>query len=193
VSVLNSQKTRLSTDTRFFGHCYGPHVRYAEGPTAEATIEIDAPPAVVWQLVTDIDLPARFSDEFQGGSWEDGATTAQVGARFTGRNRHPAIGEWETHPLVVECETDRVFAYVIGDPDQPSARWTFELESLDGGIRTRLRQSARMGPGPSGLTPAIEARPDKEERIVERRLDEWRANMQATVAGIKAMAESGGR
>ncbi len=46
-----------------------------------------------------------------------------------------------------------------------------------------------MGPGPSGLTPAIEAQPDKEERIVARRLDEWRTNMQATVDGIKSIAE----
>jgi hypothetical protein len=31
--------------------------------------------------------------------------------------------------------------------------------------------------------------PDKEERIIERRLEEHRANMQATVDGIKALAE----
>ncbi len=37
-----------------------------------------------------------------------------------------------------------------------------------------------------GLTAAIEARPDKEERIVDRRLGEWRRNMQATVDGIKS-------
>src|ERR1043165_647552 len=111
------------------------------------------------------------------------------GARSTGRNSPPAIGEWATNPVVVECEPERVFAYVIGEPDQPSATWRFELEPLDGGARTRLRQWARMGPGPSGLTPAIEARPDKEERIVERRLEEWRTNMEATVAGIKALAE----
>ena len=165
-------------------------VRYADGPTAEVEVEIDASPDRVWALVTDIDLPARFSQEFQGGHWDEGATGAAVGARFTGRNSHPAIGEWETHPLVVECDPPRVFAYVVGDPDASSATWRFELEPIAGGSRTRLRQWARMGPGPSGLTPAIQARPDAEERIVARRLDEWRTNMQATVAGIKALAES---
>jgi hypothetical protein len=49
-----------------------------------------------------------------------------------------------------------------------------------------------MGPAPSGLTAAIEARPDKEERIVANRLAEWQRNMQATVEGIKARAESAG-
>jgi hypothetical protein len=31
--------------------------------------------------------------------------------------------------------------------------------------------------------------PEKEERIVARRLEEHRANMQVTVEGIKALAE----
>jgi len=31
--------------------------------------------------------------------------------------------------------------------------------------------------------------PDKEERIVARRLEEHRANMQLTLEGIKALAE----
>ncbi len=166
-------------------------MRYADGPTAAVEVEVDAPPAAVWALATDINLPAQFSKEFQGGEWEGGATGPALGGRFTGRNRHPAIGEWETHPLVVACEPERVFAYVIGNPDHPSAMWKFELEAIDGGARTRLRQWARMGPGPSGLTPAIEAQPDKEERIIERRLTEWRANMQATVEGIKRLAEAG--
>jgi hypothetical protein len=48
-----------------------------------------------------------------------------------------------------------------------------------------------MGPGRSGLNIAIDAMPDKEERIIERRLSEHRANMTATLAGIKAIAEEG--
>ena len=36
---------------------------------------------------------------------------------------------------------------------------------------------------------AIDAKPGKEERILRRRLDEVRANMQRTVDGIKALAE----
>jgi hypothetical protein len=75
----------------------------------------------------------------------------------------------------------------VGDVANATATWRFELEPV--GERTRLRMSARMGPGPSGLTPAIEARPDREDDIVERRLGEWRTNMTATVEGMKAIAE----
>jgi hypothetical protein len=43
-----------------------------------------------------------------------------------------------------------------------------------------------MGPGPSGLTPAITAQPAKEARIVARRLAEWQRNMQANLEWISA-------
>jgi hypothetical protein len=88
---------------------------------------------------------------------------------------------------VVSCEPGREFGWVVGDRDHPSAAWRFTLEPTASG--TRLRQWMRMGPAPSGLTLAIEARPDKEDRIVERRLAEHRQNMQATVDGIKRLAE----
>ena len=40
-------------------------VRYADGPTAEVETLVDAPPAVVWALVSDISTPVRFSGELQ--------------------------------------------------------------------------------------------------------------------------------
>ena len=43
-------------------------------------------------------------------------------------------------------------------------------------------------PRPSGLTPAIEAMPDKEEAD-HRRLAEHEANMRRCLAGIKELAE----
>ena len=164
-------------------------MRYSDGPTAETEIEIDAPPEAVWALVTDLSVPARFSDEYQGGEWLGGDGPA-VGARFAGHNRHPATGfEWTAESVITDCEPGRVLGWAVGGVENPGATWRFELSAVDGGARTRLRQWARMGPGPSGLTPAIEARPDKEERIVERRLEEWTRNMEATVAGIKQLAE----
>ena len=46
-----------------------------------------------------------------------------------------------------------------------------------------------MGPGSSGTSTAIERMPDKEERIVLRRIREMRLNMQQTVDGIRHLAE----
>jgi hypothetical protein len=47
----------------------------------------------------------------------------------------------------------------------------------------------RMGPAPSGLSIAIEAMPDKEEKIIARRLAEHERNMRANLEGIKLLAE----
>ena len=162
-------------------------VRYADSPTARAEVHVAAPPDVVWPLVTDIRLPARFSTELTGAEWAEGTAGPCTGARFTGHSHHPAVGAWQTTCTVVTCEEPRAFAWVVEDPDHPSARWGFELESDGDG--TRLRQWAVLGPGPSGLTPAIEAMPDKEERVVARRLSEHEANMHRCLDGIKELAE----
>jgi nitroreductase len=161
----------------------------ANGPGVIVEVDIDAPPALVWALVTDIDLPGRFSAEFQGAVWAEGCDGPAVGARFVGTNQHPAVGEWQTTSTVVACEVERVFAWSVSDVDRPGAQWRFELDPLVG-RRTRLRQSVTLGPGPSGLTPAISSMPDKEPRILARRQDEHRKNIAATLAGIKALAEA---
>lgn len=164
-------------------------MRFADGPTVEVEVHVDAPPEQVWPVVADIGTPIRFSAELQETAWLDGAAAAAPGARFMGRNQHPARGEWETTSTIVACEPGRVFAWAVGDPDHPSALWRFELEPTAGG--TRLRQWAQMGPGPSGVTMIIETMPDREEAIIERRLGEWRQNMLATIEGIRGLAEAG--
>lgn len=163
-------------------------MRFAEGPTVEVEVHVAAPPEAVWPVVSDIATPARFSSELQEATWLEGAAGPAPGARFRGRNLHPARGEWETTSTVVACEPARTFAWAVGDPDHPSALWRFDLEAMEGG--TRLWQRATMGPGPSGVTMLIESMPDKEERIIERRVGEWRQNMLTTLEGIKSLVES---
>src|SRR5438046_1605566 len=76
----------------------GQRVRYEDGPTVEVKVLIDAPIETVWELVTDINLPSRFSDEFRGAAWLD--DDHGVGARFVGHNWHKAMGEWEPVSIV---------------------------------------------------------------------------------------------
>ena len=164
-------------------------VKYDDGPTVEVSIRIEATAERVWELVTDIELPARFSSEFQGATWVEGDGPA-VGARFVGRNHHEALGHWETTSFVTRCERPRAFAWAVTDPDAPSASWWFTLEP-DGDDAVVLRQGTRLGPARSGLSIAIDAMPDKEERIIARRLQEHERNLQATVEGVKRLAEEG--
>ena len=159
-------------------------VKYSEGPAIEVEVAVAAPAWRVWGYVSDIELPARFSGEFKGAEWID---DPGPGARFIGRNEHSALGAWETTSWVTRYEPLRAFEWAVSDPDEPSATWWFTIEEVEGGVV--LRQGGRMGPAPSGLSIAINAMPEKEERIVARRLEEWRTNMQATVEGVKALAE----
>lgn len=160
-------------------------MRYEEGPTAGADVLVRAPLERVWALVTDINVPARFSDELRGADWVDEGP--RMGARFVGRSWHKAMGDWETTCIVNRFEPMRAFGWCVTDVDNPSSSWWFELEPEADGVR--LRQGMRMGPAPSGLNIAITATPDKEERIIARRLEEHEANMRATLEGIRQLAE----
>jgi len=85
-------------------------------------------------------------------------------------------------------DENRAFGWRTADPGQPGARWRFDLEQVPG--RTRLRFSVTIGPGASATSMAMARMPDKEDRIVLRRIREMRDNMRATVEGIRALAES---
>ena len=162
-------------------------MRYRDRPTVEATQRVRCDVATAWSYVTDITVPTRCSAELHAVEWLDGADGVAVGARFKGCNANTAIGNWETVCEIVEVEAPSRWVWNVLGHDQPIASWGFEVEPTSDGVL--LRQWARMGPGPSGLTIGITAQPDKEARIVARRLAEWQQNMQANLDWIRSMAE----
>lgn len=183
--VVGSAQQPSGDIPRTFGAGPSDPVCLADQPGTWVEVDIAAPVARVWGLVTDLDLPARFSEEFQGGSWVDDGPAP--GARFVGRNQHPAIGEWEVECFVEVFDEPRSFGWGTSDPSNPGARWRFDLEPSE--VGTRLRFSMSIGPGPSGITVAIQSMPDKEARILARRLDEHHTNMTRTVEGIRDVAQ----
>jgi ligand-binding SRPBCC domain-containing protein len=163
---------------------------YADCPVAAAEVHIDAPPARVWGLASDIFQMPELSSELQSVAWLDGdqeTTGPAVGRRFTGRSAHPAMGEWDTVSTVTECDEPRRFAWVVGDPAHPSATWRFTLKP--DGQGTLLEQWYQMGPARSGLNIAIDAMPDKEAKIVFVRLREHETAMRHNLEKIKIRAE----
>ena len=159
----------------------------ADGPGTVVEVDIKAPNKKVWPFVADISFGADFSQEFVGARWADPDTEPEVGSMFIGSNVHPAIGEWDVECFVTDYTPRRTFGWCTSNADNPGARWKFELATIAGA--TRLRYSLHIGPGPSGISAAIDAMPDKEPKILARRIDEHRANMQTVVDGIKAAAE----
>jgi uncharacterized protein YndB with AHSA1/START domain len=160
-------------------------VRFADGPVVEVSVDIDAPRERVWELVSDINLPARFQAEFKRAEWvTDGPA---LGAEFIGYNERKGF-QWDTSSWVIEYVPLRSFGWSVSDQNNPGATWTFRLSETP--VGTRLTFHRRLGPGPSGLTARIARHPDDEEAIIAARDFEQAANMQAVVDGIKTLAEA---
>ena len=160
---------------------------YADCPVAAAQIDIDAPPERVWSLVSDIFVMPELSSELREVAWLDGVTGPAVGCRFTGRNANQVLGQWKTVSTVVECDKPRCFAWAVGDAGHPWSTFRFTLRP--DGTGTVLEQWMQMGPGRSGLNLAIDAMPDKEQKIVFVRLREFETGFRHNLAAIKDLAE----
>lgn len=158
--------------------------RFEDKPETEVSVRINAPIDVVWDLISDINLPARFQGEFVDAEWIDDGPALE--ARFLGRNER-GEWKWETTSWIVRYEPNAVFSWAVSDRDNPGATWTYFVDDTAG--VTVLRFHRTLGPGPSGLTAAIERNPENEEQIIANRTAEQRENMRAVVDGIKKLAE----
>jgi len=137
----------------------------------------------IWELVCDVDLPARYSREFEGGEWLD---APGPGAHFRGHNR---IGDfaWSTTCTVVEFLPGEAFTWVVESVDEPVAVWGYTLE--DRGNAVDLGMHATLGPALSPPRQMAAADPEHAEEIIARRLRHFSKNMTATVEGIKGLVE----
>jgi len=94
-------------------------------PSASAVVH--APPEKVWGLVADVTRMGQWSPETRSAEWVDGATGPDVGARFKGHNQRGPIARWTTTCTVIESEPGRVFAFAVGDPEDPDAIWRYSF------------------------------------------------------------------
>ena len=156
--------------------------RYADGPETEVSRVIAASPDAIWTYVSDINFSKQFSSEFLVAEWLDGATEPAVGAKFRGTNENDFVGRWQVECTITECEPGSVFGWMVQGGDGPAATWRFTLDEVDGG--TQVTQWVRLGPGRSGLTPAIERMPDREHDIIAHRLSGLSENMLKNLDGL---------
>lgn len=104
---------------------------------------VDAPPREVYDLVADLPRMGEWSPECSGVSWRRGAQSAQVGARFRGRNRH-GWHRWTTRGVITSAEPGRRLAWENSFLGLPMARWTYEFEAQDGGCLVTERWEDRQ-------------------------------------------------
>ena len=90
--------------------------RIEDGPGVVAEIDIESRPRKVWDLISDINMPALFSDEFVGAEWASEGQVG-VGSKFTGRNSMAESREWETQCIVTKWLERETFEWRTTDPD----------------------------------------------------------------------------
>ncbi len=163
----------------------GDSIALADEPGVTVEIDIAATPRRIWSLVSDPNTPASFDNELMRAEWLD---EPGPGARFVGHNRIPDVADWETTNHISIYEPPLKFGWHVIDPDEPSARWTYEIEPLGGMCRLRYRMV--MGPGLSGTTHAMQKSPEKAARILGGRRRTLVTNMTNTLEGIRNLAEA---
>ncbi|WP_421121068.1 SRPBCC family protein [Aquihabitans daechungensis] len=148
-----------------------------------ATIDIDAPPEAVYDLVADITNMGRWSPECYRTAWVDGATTAVPGARFKGWNRTKVFGipaKWATTSTIRQADRGRAFSF---DTGLSGARWTYRFEPTDDGNGCTVTET-REDANPT-LLVKLAALP-----LEGIRHPQLTNGMQVTLERLKAAAEA---
>jgi uncharacterized protein YndB with AHSA1/START domain len=150
----------------------------------EASVEIGAPPEVIWPLVSDLTRMGEWSPECTGARWKGGASGAQPGARFSGRNRK-AFWRWSTKCTIVAAVPDREVAWTVSFFGLSVAYWGYRLEpSADGGtVVTEQWRDLRTFPV-FQWAPAVKLVTGISDRVGTNE-----SNMHATLDRLKAAAE----
>lgn len=86
-------------------------MKLAKGTKGEARIDVEAPPTVVYNFISDIARVAEWSPEWVSARWLGGVSRAVSGARFRATNRSGTI-RWSNTCRVVSAKPRREFAFV---------------------------------------------------------------------------------
>ena len=103
-------------------------------PDVTVSKDVEAPPEVVWALVSDLSRMPEWSPENEGLEWLDGATEAAVGARFRGTNRNGSKS-WKAVGKVTAFEPGRTLGFSITAGPFKVADWSYAIEPTAGGCR----------------------------------------------------------
>lgn len=151
-------------------------------PTAEASIDIQAPADEIWAIVADVTRTPEWSPVCRRCDWLDEPGTAEVGARFRGYNRLNGV-RWSRAGEVTHAEPGRLFAFSTEFRGRESTRWRYRFEPV--GSATRVREAYEVVTFPPWIRtlrrlPGVKAKSDRDTR--------W--NLATSLERLKAIAES---
>ncbi len=148
-------------------------------PLLQAHVDIDAPVATVWELVSDLRRMPQWSPQCR---WMKPFGPLRQGTRTLNLNRRKRMF-WPTTCTVVEIVPDRKLAFRV---DTNNTIWTYELEPSGEG--TRLIESRHAENGVTAFSNlSVNALFGGTTKFESELLD----GMNASLARIKAAAETG--
>lgn len=145
------------------------------------SVDVAAPAARVWELVSDLPGMGAFSPENTGGSWAGGTSGPAVGAVFHGRNAQGSR-TWSTRSKVVRCEPARAFAFEVSSVGLPVAQWTYELAETATGCTVTETWDDRRGRLVSFAGKLLTGVDDREAFTA--------TSIEQTLAAVKQRAET---
>lgn len=160
-----------------------PDTAPADSPVhGSATVHIDATPADVFALLTDLDRLPQLSPENDRCEFLGEHSTIEVGATFRGHNRAGDY-EWHADCLVTEFEADRRFAYEVPPKFEHATVWAYTIEPDDasGGQGCTVTESFHA--------PML-VMPDVYPGKIEGRRDNLQRACESTMANLKSALES---
>ncbi len=143
-----------------------------------ASIDIAAPAATIYSLITTIERMGEWSPEATGGRWLDDGS-ADVGCRFEGHNKS-GDREWSRMCEVVVADPGRDFTFVVGGVESNFTWWSYEMAPTETG--TRLTERWWI----VNKSPAMAAATDEQ---FAARVDLTKTMLVDTLAALKAAAE----
>jgi len=143
-----------------------------------ATIDVDASPESVWEVLSDLRRMPELSPELRRVV-PLGRRTSGVGARILGVNRR-GLAVWPTTSRVTRWEPGRAVAW---QTRQSGATWVYELEARPaGGTRvTSRRVLSGYTAGTALLAPLIGGAAGHDRELAD--------GMATTLARLKAAVE----
>lgn len=112
---------------------------------AEVTVQIDATPAQVWALVSDVTRIGEFSPETFEAKWTRGASGPQVGAHFAGHVKRNGVGPTYWSPCrVTKCVPEELFEFAVGTDSVAINNWGYRMRPNNGG--TEVTEYFRLEP-----------------------------------------------
>ncbi|MFC4785907.1 SRPBCC family protein [Nocardioides sp. MAHUQ-72] len=149
-------------------------------PLLEETIEVEAPPAAVWALVSDVARMSSWSPQVVKTAVR--GRPVQQGTTFLNLNRRGLLF-WPTRARVVTCDPHRELAFRI---QENWTVWSFTLEPTgSGGTRVTERRSA-----PDGVSAVSRALTRIALGGQQVFTEELRAGMRRTLERIRDEAEA---